>query len=489
MLEAPYAAEWESLARHYNAPEWFKDAKLGIYFHWGVYSVPAFDNEWYPRWMYFPNLGDKWGGKVYQHHKDTYGPVSRFNYHDFIPMFKAKEFDANEWARLFKAAGATFAGPVAQHHDGFAMWGSDVNPWNVEDMGPEKDITRLIFQALAAHDMKTIATFHHARLLQRYADQPEEWADASEPDAGWNSHFPYHPDLVTSTTDAKLRKLYGNLPEAEFYDYWYAQVEEVIDHYAPDIIWFDSWLDTIPESYRKSIVAHQFNSGVKNNQKTLVAHKQQDLPANVGLLDIEQGGKTGISEDYWLTDITISQGSWCYTEGLEYKDPALMIRNMIDVWSKNGVVLLNVSPRADGVIPVQQRDILETIGAWINAHEEAVYPTRAYNIYGYGEAEFEEGHFGGQSATISYGKDDIRFSVSKDGQSLFVYLLGLPDANSTISLKHVIDNPNFENIKSVSLVGSGTELAWSKSGNTLQVATPDASLMNEIATVFKIQAE
>ena len=485
--DSKYLADWESLEAHDKEPDWFKDAKLGIYFHWGVYSVPAFDNEWYPRWMYFPNLGDNWGGKVYPHHVENHGPLTEFNYHDFIPLFKAEKFDAKAWAELFKEAGATFAGQVAQHHDGFAMWGSDVNPWNVRDMGPKKDIAELLFKELKEHDLKTIATFHHARSLQRYADKPKDWAGAGRHDAGWDSHFPYHPDLITSTTDPKLRKLYGNIPEPEFHDYWYAQVEEVVNKYSPDIIWFDSWLDKIPEDYRKKVVAHQFNHGYINNQQTLVAYKQEDLPANIGVLDIEQGGKTDISEDYWLTDVTISHGSWCYTDGMGYKDPALMIRNMIDVWSKKGVVLLNVSPRADGVIPKEQRQILASIGAWIKAHKEAVYETRAYSMYGYGVAEFEQGHFGGQSATIEYSKNDVRFSVSKDGKSLFVYILGLPDANSTLSLNHVFEKYDVDQIKQVSVVGSGKTLDWVAEGQELRIVTPRASQMNDIATVFKVE--
>ncbi len=480
-----YTEDWASLAKNNKEPEWFKDAKLGIYFHWGVYSVPAFDSEWYPRWMYLNVPGDSWGGKVYEHHRKTYGPVSEFNYHDFIPMFTAQSFDASSWAELFASAGAKFAGPVATHHDGFAMWDSDVNPWNVKDMGPKKDTTGLLYKELKKRGLKTIATFHHARTLQRYADNPSEWADQGRPDAGWNSHYPYHPDLITATTDPKLRKLYGNMPEQAFHEYWMSQVNEVVDKYSPDIIWFDSWLDRIPESLRRKVVAHHFNHGVSNNQEPLVAYKQEDLPSNVGVLDIEQGGKTEISQDYWLTDITISHGSWCYTEGMGYKEPSTIIRNMIDVWSKRGIVLLNVSPRADGVVPQEQRAILSRIGQWIDKHKEAVYETRAYNIFGYGAAEFEEGHFGGQSATIQYSDKDIRFSKSKDGKSVFVYLLGMPPAHTPLRIQHLIDASS-PPIKRVVVVGEQTSLDWSVVENELELMTPSANNMDELATVFRI---
>ncbi len=482
-VPAEFEETWESLATIDREPEWFKDAKLGIYFHWGPYSVPAFDNEWYPRWMYVPGR-ESWGGQVYGFHEKNFGPVSEFNYHDFIPMFTAEHFDAAEWAELFHKSGARFAGLVAQHHDGFAMWGSKINPWNAKEMGPEKDILGELFAELKNRDMQTIATFHHERLLQRYATDTARWAK-NTPDPGWDSHYPYHPDYITSTTDPKLRLLYGNMPEDEFYDYWLGQINEVVDNYAPDMIWFDSWLDIIPEDYLQKMVAHHFNTAVSRGQQPIVNYKQEDLPANVGILDMEQGGKTELSDDYWLTDITISYGSWCYTNVQSYKNPALVIRNMIDAWSKRGIVLLNISPMANGIIPNAQREVLSAIGQWIHKHEEAVYETRAYTTFGYGRAEFEPGHFGGQSATMDYNHKDIRFAVSKDNKYLFVYSLGLPEPNTNFEIHHV----DATNIKRVSVVGSGVKLKWSKTGDVLTIRTPTLSEMDELATVFKIELE
>lgn len=474
---------WESLAKVDREPEWFKDAKFGIYFHWGVYSVPAYNSEWYPRWMYAPGR-KSWGGDVFDFHERTFGPVSQFNYHDFIPMFTAEHFNAKEWADLFRRSGARFAGPVAQHHDGFAMWGSKLNPWNAKDMGPKKDILGELFAELKKNDMKTIATFHHERLLQRYATDTAKWAK-NTPDPGDDSHFPYHPDYITSTTDPKLRLLYGNMPEESFYDYWLNQIKEVVDNYAPDIIWFDSWLDKIPENYRQKMVAHHFNTAASRGQKPIVAYKQQDLPGNVGILDIEQGGKTDISEDYWLTDITLSYSSWCYVNGQKYKEPSLVIRNMIDVWSKKGIVLLNISPKADGAIPGEQRRVLEDIGKWINYHEEAIFGTRAHTVHGYGEAAFKKGEFGGQSATMEYNAKDIRFMVSGDHNDLYVFVLGLPAPNAPLEIRTALRSK----VKRVSVVGSGVDLKWSVNDNGLVFTTPDSSAMNDLATVFKVHFE
>jgi len=233
------------------------------------------------------------------------------------------------------------------------------------------------------------------------------------------------------------------------------------------------------------MVAHHFNSAVSKGQKPVVAYKQKDLPANVGMLDMEQGGKTELSEDYWMTDITISYGSWCYTNGQTYKSPDLVIRNMIDVWSKRGIVLLNISPKADGTIPEEQRNVLTTLGRWIEKHKEAIYVTRAYSIYGYGKAKIEGGQFGGQSATMKYSANDIRFATSKDNKNLYVFVLGLPAPDSKMEIQYINDSK----IKRVSVLGSGVELGSSFANNVLTVTTPGSSAMDELATVFKIEFE
>ncbi|MGJ8681120.1 alpha-L-fucosidase [Paraglaciecola sp.] len=471
-----YEENWESLAQHNSKPEWFADSKLGIYFHWGPYSVPAYSSEWYPRWMYIPKHSD-WAKGVYQHHKSTYG--ENFDYHDFIPMFTGEHFDAKEWADLFQSAGAKFAGPVAQHHDGYAMWASKVNPWNALETGPKTDILGELFTQLKQRNMKTIATFHHARNLQRNADSPNNWE-------GSDSHFAYHPDLITSTTDPKLRKLYGNIPELEFHDYWLDQVKEVVNDYEPDIIWFDSWLDEIPQNYQQKMVAHHFNAAAEQNKEVVVAYKQKDLPSHIGVLDIEQGGMKEMPEDYWLTDITLSYKSWSYITGQTYKPADLVIRNMIDVWSKKGVVLLNISPKANGVIVEEQRQVLAQMGEWLRAHEEAVYNTRAYEIFGYGDATIEEGHFGGQSATIDYSASDIRFTRSKDYKSIYVFLLGQPEENSQIQIKHLFKQHQKSELTNVSLLNHQAKLNWQLNGNELIIDTPNQEAMSEIATIFKV---
>ena len=471
-----YTADWPSLAKHEAAPEWFADAKLGIYFTWGVYTVPAFYSEWYPWHMYRSD-----GHVVEQYHREHFGDPRKFNYHDFVPMFTAQQFDAPDWAKLFKETGARFAGPCAQHHDGFAMWKSAVNPWNSYDRGPKRDITGELAKAIKAEGLRFITTFHHARNRQRYADDPAHWG-------GYNSHFTYHPDFATSSTNPVLAKLYGNLPEREFNEYWFAQLKEVVDQYSPDIVWFDSWLNLIPEEYRKRFVAYYLNEARRKQQEVVLCYKQNDLPHEVGVLDIEQGGKTDLSESVWLTDVTLSLQSWSYVNGQQYKPAALVLRNMIDVWSKNGIVLLNISPTKDGIIPEEQRTILREIGRWLSQHAEAVYGTRPFDYYGFGNAKAEAGHFGGQAATTEYTAQDGRFLRSKDGKTLYLFMLGKPEVGTEIEIRGLAQHDFLpaRGIKRITVLNSGVEAKWGFGLRNFLLTVPDAPV-DDIATVFKFE--
>ncbi|GJM62495.1 alpha-L-fucosidase [Persicobacter diffluens] len=479
--EKRFTPDWESLSQHEAAPEWFADAKLGIYFHWGPYAVPAYGSAWYPCNMFLR------GSKVNKFHEGKFGKIEDFGYEKFIPMFTAEHFDPEDWANLFQSAGAQFAGPVAQHHDGFAMWQSEVNPWNASDMGPKRDILGDLYQALGKRNMKTIATFHHARNGQRNAKNPDHWGRN-----GYNSHYPYAPDLPTATTDPKLRKLYGNFEDIEeFNQYWLDQVNEVVDKYSPDIIWYDSWLNLIPEKYRMEMAAHHFNNGLKNGKEVVLCHKQEDLPLNMSVLDIEQGGKKDIYPLPWMTDITLGDTRWMYVEGHPYKPASLVLRNMIDVWSKNGIVLLNVSPRADGVINKEQRGILKQIGDWLKVHGEAVYASRPHTVFGFGPASSKDGSHGGQSSKIEYTANDVRFTVAKDKKAMYVFLLGKPKAGKRMQFRSIGGfhrNIPPGKIKSVTLLGSDVKVNWELTPASFYITMPDAEF-NDMAQVFKLELE
>jgi alpha-L-fucosidase len=478
LAEEKYEATFESLAMHNAEPEWLKDAKLGIYFHWGVYSVPAFHDEWYPRNMHLE------GSEDYKHHQETYGDPSKFGYHDFVPMFKAEHFDPEEWADLFQQAGARFAGPVAEHHDGFSMWASKATPWNAKDMGPHRDVLGELFQSLEKRDMKTIATFHHSRNLQRYHDTWDEEMK-KKGNKFRNSHYPYKPGWPTASDDPKLRMLYGNMPEAEWLDsIWLTKLEEVIDNYKPDIIWFDSWFDQVPEDYRAKFAAYYLNAAEKWNKDVVIVRKQQDLPLTFSINDQEKSREPKALPQLWMTDDTISTGSWCYTEDLKIKPVYKVIHALIDTVSKNGVMLLNISPKADGTIPDVQRKSLLAIGAWLELNGEAIYETRPWIEAAEGPTAEPGGGYEDHKKflTLEYTAKDVRYTASKDGQTVYAITMGVPAQEEAILLKTFTEE-NVE-VATVSLL-NGDKVQWKMTDAGLEIEQAKAP-EDAMAVIFKI---
>jgi alpha-L-fucosidase len=473
--EEQYKENWESLSKHNEQADWLKDAKFGIYFHWGVYSVPAFVNEWYPSNMHYK------GKREYKHHIEKYGKHSEFGYHDFVPMFKAEKFDAEAWAELFKKAGAKFAGPVAEHHDGFSMWASDITPWNVGSKGPKKDITGELEDAIKSRDMKFITTFHHARNLQRYKNEPPQKYYGK-------SHYPYVKGLPPTSEDAELKYLYGNIPEAQWLEeVWFGKLKEVINKYQPDIIWFDSWLDQIPEKYRQKFCAYYLNEAKKWDKEVVIIRKQDDLPLTCSIDDLEKSRMNKIKEQLWMTDETVSTGSWCYTENLKVKPAKDVLHVLIDIVSKNGVLLLNVSPKASGEIPQEQQKVLEQLGSWLDVHGQSIYGTRPWYTFGEGPTKEPDGHFKNHHKflKIKYSHKDVRYT--KKGNFLYVNFLGKVPNNYSTTLKAFAKEnlPNPINIKKVKLIGSDEPIDWNLEGDGLHIKFPTKP-QQEIATTLKI---
>ena len=474
-----YTPDWESLFRHEEAPLWFQDAKFGIYFHWGVYSVPAFGSEWYPSRMHYQYNPE------YKHHLEKYGQLSEFGYHDFVPMFKAEKFNAEEWASLFQKAGARFAGLVAEHHDGFSMWDSEITPWNSMDKGPKKDITGELAKAFRKRDLKLITTFHHARNLQRF----EEETDGEGRKVYRTSHYPFFEGTPPTSDDPELKYLYGNIPEAQWLEeVWIGKLKEVIDKYHPDIIWFDSWLDRIPETYQQEFCAYYLNDAAKQGKEVVIVRKQEDLPLEVSVDDLEKSRKNQLDEKTWMTDETVSTGSWCYTEDLKIKPAADVLHVLIDIVSKNGVLLLNISPKADGTIPEDQQNVLLEIGQWLSSYGEAIYGTRPWYDFGEGPTREPEGHFKNhaQFLKVKYTTDDIRYTTQ--GDVIYASILGKPETGKEYFLKAFsADNlPGKLPVRKLSLLGSDAKVSWKLEQEGLRIQIPDCRL-DDMAVVFKIE--
>ncbi len=406
-----WQADWESLSKH-EIPEWFQDSKLGIYAHWGVYSVPAFGNEWYPRRMYLVK------DKAHKHHLETWGPLAKFGYKDFIPMFTAEKFDADQWAELYEMAGARFAGPVAEHHDGYSMWASQVNRWNAKDTGPRRDITGELVKALRKRGIKIITSFHHGFNFQGYYTSIEG-ADTADPAYG---------DLYGKFDDEKVAL-----------DRWLLKLKEVIDAYQPDQIWFDFGLAKIPDEYKQRMAAYYYNHEAQWGKPVIITRKGTHLPEGVGALDIERGKMTGMGEELWQTDDSVATNSWCYVEGLKLKSSEELVHELIDIVAKNGVLLLNVAPKADGSFPEDQKTQLKAIGDWLRVNGEAIYATRPWKFHGEGPRLFDRGRGLGKirQEQVAFTAEDIRYTQSKDGKTLYAILLGLPADKVTLTAVRV----------------------------------------------------
>ncbi|GAA3780022.1 alpha-L-fucosidase [Streptomyces phyllanthi] len=436
-LAAPraYTPTWDSVNRHTAAPEWFRDAKFGIYFHWGAFSVPAYDSEWYPRNMYVPDH------RANEHHIATYGDPSAWPYHNFIdgaddlagnhrefaPRLTSDggAFDPDEWAQLFVDAGARFAGPVAEHHDGYSMWDSQVNEWNSVDKGPRLDLLRLFTDAIRARKLKLLVAMHHAY--------------------NHTGYFEYAP----AQSDPSLRKLYGQLSPERENQLWYDKLKEVVDRARPDILWQDWRLDHIDETQRLNFLAYYYNQADKWGKEVVATYKD-GLNSHGAVFDYERGGPADLTAPYWLTDDSISSSSWCYTEGIGYYTLPQMLHSFIDRVSKNGTMLLNIAPKADGTIPRGQRDLLLGIGDYLKRFGESVYGTRAWTAYGEGPTKMGGGSFTRPTAGTAR---DIRFTRDKANTVLYATALGWPGSSLTLTTLGS-DRIDLDSLSSVKLLDS-----------------------------------
>ncbi len=333
-----YEANWESLKQH-KTPEWFLDAKFGIYFHWGPYAVPAYKTEWYSHYMYLR------GHPIRKYHEENYGPLNEFGYKDFIPNFTGEHFNADEWAALFKKAGAQFAGPVAEHADGFAMWDSELTEWNAAKMGPNRDVVGEMGKAIRDQGMKFIVTYHRHWLYAWYPTWDTS-TDAGDPQyAGLYGPEVPKSSFVGATGD------YPNYPDDNFQKDWLARLDELMDKYQPDIIWFDNKMDIIDETHRKQFLANYYNKAQQWGKEVVCTYKFKDMAVGSAVLDLERSRMSEKKDFPWLTDDSIDWLAWCNIENPDYKTVNRLIDFLVDVVSKNGAVLLNITPRANGEIP------------------------------------------------------------------------------------------------------------------------------------------
>lgn len=452
-----FQPDWENIAANYKFPQWFTDAKFGIFIHWGVYSVPAFGNEWYARNMY------QQGSREFEHHVATYGTQDKFGYKDFIPMFKAEKFDAGEWAKLFKASGAKYVVPVAEHHDGFSMYDSELNEWNSVTMGPEKDIIGLLKNAVEKEGLTFGLSTHRAE---------NAWF--------FNGGMKFPSDVQDKSITLYGRRYADQAYTEDLAREWLARTYELVNKYEPKLIWFD-WTvnDSILMPYFNKFLAYYYNNALDWGEQVAVNTKQ-GYPTNIQVWDVERGKSGNMMQFPWQTDTSVGKKSWCYIEGEENKTPGQIVHDLIDIVSKNGNLLLNIGPRPDGTITEEQTAILLAIGEWLKINGEAIYGTSCWKKSGEGITETTRGSFTDNTA-VEYTAQDMRFTTK--GNDFFVIPLNWGDNILVKSLNK--DAVNDAEILNVSLLGSDEKVAWELTDDGLNLKFPKQKPC-EFAYSFKI---
>ncbi len=443
-----YKANWESL-ENFKTPEWYKDGKFGIFIHWGVYSVPAAGSEWYPRQMY---QKDSW---EYKHHIETYGPQSTFGYKDFIPQFKAEKFNPAHWAELFKKSGAKYIVPVAEHHDGFAMYDCSFTDWKASTMGPKRDIIGELSKAVRKQGLVFGLSSHRA----------EHWWFMNG-----GRQFP------SDVQDPKYYRFYGpaasdsTQPNQEYLEDWLARTCELVDKYQPQLVYFDWWIEQpVFQPYLKRFAAFYYDRGKQWKKEVAIDYKNKSFPDQAAVLDIERGQLTGIRPEFWQTDNSVSYNSWGYVKEQTFMKPDFIIGDLVDIVSKNGALLLNIGPKPDGTIPEEEENILLDIGKWLGVNGEAIYNTRPWVKYGEGPTEVIGGTFNDAKRKPFTG-EDIRFTI-KD-KTLYAIFLDWPGEKAMIKSLGKSSNLVKGKILKVDLLGCKEKINWTLENNGLVITLP-----------------
>jgi len=486
--QGDFEPNWESLSSQ-EIPEWVKDAKFGVYTHWGLYSVPAHGGPDYVRNLYEGSRTDAKG--VFSYHTKKYGPLDKFGYKDFIPMFTAPKFNANEWVGLMHEAGAKFGGICLVHHDGFLLWSSKVNRWNSANMGPKRDVFGEIAAAVRKYDdMKLLATFHHGRSFGYCTGAMKEEDITDEMRKTWDVFDPQYADFYWNEQTGS---------PAEFSKQWKAKITEVIDSYRPDMIWFDGLRTSMrndhpPESYVQEVIAHYFNNSVAGSQDVTVCNKhggEFNFPGSVGLRCFENGRDMPTDVGPWfLIDRAIAY-PWSYVNNKRYRDGAdYHVHSIVDVVSRGGIFLLSLTPKGDGSIPQEEQEIMRGIGRWMKVNGEAIYGTRPWKIYAEGPTVLRimKKRNNGQVAEQwdwrkQFTPEDIRFTTK--GGVLYAIALAWPE-DGRLTVRSLAKSDDV-NIGEVTLLGHKGRLRWNQTADGLEVSLP-AKQPCQYAFALKITA-
>ncbi|MDR2807434.1 MAG: alpha-L-fucosidase [Spirochaetaceae bacterium] len=478
IAQGPYRSDWESLSGNI-VPAWFRDAKFGLFVHWGVFSVPAFANEWYPRNMYIKD------DPAYAHHRKTYGAHKHFGYKDFIPLFTMERFEPSEWAELFKESGARYVVPVAEHHDGFQLYRSALSHYNAAEMGPRRDLLGDLKRAVEEAGIIFGASSHRAEHWFFLGHGRDFDSDIQEP---LNRGDLYWPSVSPEPSHQDLRG--EPCPSPEYLTDWLFRTVELIDRYRPRLLYFDWWVQhaAFKENLKKAL-AYYRNRAAQWKAEVTVCTKFDAAAFGASIVEIERGKFAQAKPFVWQTETPVAKNSWSYTKQNQYKKSSDIVRELADVVSKNGNLLLNIGPTSCGIIPPEDERIIRDIGGWLKVNGEAIFGSTVWKVQAEGPTQESEGQFQDNESPL-YTEEDFRFTAR--GGAIYAIALQYPKSGTVRirSFSHFQDPKRlgFHGlIKDLSILGSKEKPEWSVTDKALIVSTKSVS--SDFPIVIKITVE
>lgn len=486
--DGPFKPTDESF-HQYKYPEWFRDAKFGIWAHWGPQAVPR-QGDWYAKKMY---QNQDWDWKTssytdkpdpyYTYHLAHYGHPSKFGYKDIIPLWKAERWDPEKLMKLYKKVGAKYFVSMGTHHDNFFLWNSKLHKWNSVNMGPKKDVVSLWQKAAKKEGLRFGISEHLGASYTWF--QASRGADKTGPMAGvpYDGNNEEYSDLYHKKTAPDDKAWLTNDPENQ--KDWLAKITELIDMYQPDLLYSDSELPF--GEVGRTMLAHYYNQDLSRNKGKQDVVYTCKLHASEGrwVQDVERGALDSISPFPWQTDTSI--GDWYYRTGQKYMTGTEVIQMLIDIVSKNGNLLLNVVQTPEGDLEQDVLNILDEIAAWISGNGEGIYGTRPWKVYGEGPSTSKnqaKGQFGGVKDVRPYESDDIRFTTK--GETLYAFCMSKSTDNIKIGSLGSNSKLCDQSVASVKMLGSNEKLSWKQDGDALVINRPSKMPEWQVVT-FKVE--